>query len=913
MNAQNSTLFTSPQAEGIKRRYIEEIFPNAKRSQGGGYYNIDCPGCNESEAYISKSLAGIKCNRENNCGAFTPLVDCLPGLKSEILDLDRPDPNDPKGLAKRHIAARGLKLEGKDEWFSQGNYKNPDTGRSYDTVKFVFPNGEKNLIWQRLIGVNKGDKSRTFGLYQGKLYFLPNVKLGEVKEVWITEGIFKSWALDDFGLAAGTALSSSNKYLTFEEFGQARPKLIFAGDYDPINEKKGTRAGVVWAKVAQERAQEMGFPTALAFPPEGIDWDDLAKEGKLNQEAIDEALWRGRLEESKNAEAYAKLLFERSKRKTLVFNYKNQLFGCTKKEVDEEASYMIETLGNFGLEFLYVEIDQITEDAGYSVRIHYIHGKGSKVVCLTAGAISATGKLRETILNKAPGAFFHGQDNWLKTMLLQNFQTQADIVRVLSKTGYDPQTEAYVFPSFAFGSDGQAYLPNKLEYTDLGDRNFVKKVADPTLKKLPFIVPPNETEFLWFDDFYAAFGNKGLVTLAYFTASLFAEQIRKRLEAFPFLLLLGEPGTGKSTLLRFIWKLLCRPGFEGTPLSETSSKIGLHRTMEHFCNLPTVLLEGEEGEDDKGRKVTPFNFEHTKTWYNHAGIIRTVGIKSAGNETYTSYFESALVIAQNGEVEASTAVLERFNRLLFSKDPNQFNREKAQNAKRIAGLGPEIGGYLGFVLKNQVKAKRLFFEAFPEQTAWLHPEKPDPQNKLAPLKNDRIVFNHTILLAAGNMVVKLLGLDRQVFTSYANFVRDLAYDREDTLRSDSATVSDFFEQVRKLAHDDKYWKPNPKHPEEQAFTLNHSIKPDVLAISMTEIESAFRSAGWAFEKDRLYGELKKAKEFKFEHSNHPVKSRFSGTVKCWVFQIPKNVVEEGYLVTKPQKTPSSPYGKESTA
>jgi len=142
-------------------------------------------------------------------------------------------------------------------------------------------------------------------------------------------------------------------------------------------------------------------------------------------------------------------------------------------------------------------------------------------------------------------------------------------------------------------------------------------------------------------------------------------------------------------LLRFLWKLFNRPGFEGTPLSETSSKIGLHRTMEHFCNLPTVLLEGEEDTDKNKARFTktPFNFEHTKTWFNHGGVIRTIGEKERGSGTYTSYFESSLVIAQNGEIEASPAVQERFLRLYFSKSDPNFNRDKAVNAGRIAQKG----------------------------------------------------------------------------------------------------------------------------------------------------------------------------------------------------------------------------------
>ncbi|MCV5398020.1 hypothetical protein OFN24_31885, partial [Escherichia coli] len=65
----------------------------------------------------------------------------------------------------------------------------------------------------------------------------------------------------------------------------------------------------------------------------------------------------------------------------------------------------------------------------------------------------------------------------------------------------------------------------------------------------------NEFTTGWVDDIWTAFGEKGYVALAFWLGSLFAEQIRERDKSFPFLEIVGEPGTGKSTLIEFLWKL----------------------------------------------------------------------------------------------------------------------------------------------------------------------------------------------------------------------------------------------------------------------------------------------------------------------------------------------------------------------
>jgi len=61
-------------------------------------------------------------------------------------------------------------------------------------------------------------------------------------------------------------------------------------------------------------------------------------------------------------------------------------------------------------------------------------------------------------------------------------------------------------------------------------------------------------------------------------------------KSYPFLELIGEAGSGKSTLIEFLWKLLGRDDYEGTDPTK-STLAGRTRTFGQVGNLPMVLIE----------------------------------------------------------------------------------------------------------------------------------------------------------------------------------------------------------------------------------------------------------------------------------------------------------------------------------
>lgn len=95
-------------------------------------------------------------------------------------------------------------------------------------------------------------------------------------------------------------------------------------------------------------------------------------------------------------------------------------------------------------------------------------------------------------------------------------------------------------------------------------------------------------------------------------------------KSFPFFEAGGEPGTGKSTLLLFLWKLFGRIKYEGIdPVKSTKS--GLIRTFRQVSNLPVVLIESER-ENEKG-VVKQFDWDSLKTLFD-GGSLGAQGVKT---------------------------------------------------------------------------------------------------------------------------------------------------------------------------------------------------------------------------------------------------------------------------------------------
>jgi len=131
-----------------------------------------------------------------------------------------------------------------------------------------------------------------------------------------------------------------------------------------------------------------------------------------------------------------------------------------------------------------------------------------------------------------------------------------------------------------------------------------------------------------------------VVALGFWFGSFFAEQIRHR-QSYPFLEVIGIAGSGKSTLISFLWKLVGRFDYEGFDATNANT-VAVGRNLAQVSNLPVVLLEGGRTQPNnaQGRPAKGFNFEELKKCYN-GNAFRSRGVRNQGNETCEPPFRAS--------------------------------------------------------------------------------------------------------------------------------------------------------------------------------------------------------------------------------------------------------------------------------
>jgi hypothetical protein len=333
--------------------------------------------------------------------------------------------------------------------------------------------------------------------------------------------------------------------------------------------------------------------------------------------------------------------------------------------------------------------DAVTDSAWCRLRVDFPHSGKPMKDDFTAKHLSAAAEFKARLRHCFPGALWRGSSAQLdEIMQRQLFNIQA--VETIDYIGYCPEKKAYVYNDIA-ASNGKLIEANEDDYFEIDKFSICSLAKTKTLDLNPDL---SGYSGKWIDLFSLCFGDKGIIVLAYWLGSLFAEQIRERFESFPFLEIIGEPGAGKTTLLEFLWKLMGRSGYEGFDPMKASA-IGFLRSMAQFFNLPVVLIEAARdysGDGFKGRARSQFHWGQLKSLYN-GGSLRTTCVKSHGNDTYDPQFRSVMVISQSAAVAASDAIMERIVHLTFTKaHQTSKGREAALELRRLSSK--TLSGFL---------------------------------------------------------------------------------------------------------------------------------------------------------------------------------------------------------------------------
>jgi len=878
------------------------------KDKGAWLQEGKCGKCGKREAYARADAPWvIKCGRVNRCGEEKHVKELYPEIFDNWSKRHKQTPENPHAAADAYLSsARGFNLLGLRGAYTQEWYRDQDLGIGSAAVRFALPGGGH---WQRLIDQpgRFGKKKAVFSYgssYRGHCWIYPGVTMRDLAladELWIAEGIFDTIALVQSGNVRAVSSLTCNAYpehflaelrKVCGELNLAGPRLIWAFDVG--------RAGVNYTRKFHKQATKDGWRSGAAqVRPDGegekLDWNDLAQRDKLTPEDLATYRWNGEVTIAPTATAKALLIYEREKLANFPVTFGGRQLWATfsieriqgelasmLESTDPELEYFktlpfdqqwhkaaeraveIEEVANCTFRTLYYQRDPNLEEGAYFLRVDFPSDRATVKATFSGAACAGSADFMKRLASVAPGALWTGNQFQI-VRLMQRQWANIQVVEAIQFTGYSIDHQAWIFGDIAVHK-GRVYEPNDEDYFVLGKRSVKLRTSERMLR---IAYDSDKLDLSWTAPLVTAYGPKGLVVLAFWVLSLFAEQVRAKQESLGFLEMTGAPGSGKTGLLEFLWKLLARRGYEGfDPTKATSA--GIARTLGQVGNLPVVLIEGDRNQETSHARR--FEWDELKTAYN-GRAVRTRAIANSGMETFEPPFRGALVIAQNATVEGSPAMTERIMGLHFDKGRFSPQGKAAANALKATDAG-DVSGFAVHVVRREEQILAAYFDAFARHEAAMlrHPGCGDY----------RFAQNHAQLAAmldAMRLVVSNLS-DRDVADAHS-LILDMLVERHRVTEADHATVVLFWERFDHFHAQDCAFQLAPDNP------IDHARGSDVHAISLVQFETRCSANGlrWNCTQQELKRLLKTSKARRFLE-NKAVNSVTGKTVNCWVFQNP---------------------------
>lgn len=831
-----------------------------------------CPECGKKELFISANEPNhLKCGRENNCGWSINTRELYPDLWKTLQELYPPTPADPNATAKAYLRSRGLDPALFVGQFQQGQRVEREAIREpkfTDTVRF-FLTPDKTVYWERFFTVidmpDKPKKAHFSGGYKGLWWQPADFNPERGNQVFLVEGILDALSLIQSGFKAVALLSCYNwPEKSLEPWLGKGIHWVLGLDNDP--------AGQRWNLKFHRELINRGEHAEVCTAPDRDkrDWNDLLKGcgGHIQKDHLTEWFYTGRLLAASSASAKALEIVNHTGKHRFTFEYGNQLYAAKYSEKDEDNPIQLENIANCKPEFLYFQKDALTGESAYYMRITRPGSQSPYKDVFSSSTLAAAPKFKDRLMDVGAGLMFTGNTKQLEQHQRMYWFPPGQAlpeVKTINFLGYTHELGGWLFPKHAV-FNGELYPINQDDFFDLPDGRQVKT----TFRKEDAVVigKPDEAHQpeLWLQDFKTAYGVKGLATLAFWAGSYLVQQIRKGQSSYPFLELSGQPGTGKTSLLLWLWKLTGRDDYEGIDLSKATPATRW-RSFAQLANMPLVAIEGDRSTEGHQRRT--FDLNEAKPLYNGRGM-RGTSPKNQGIETHEPPFRGALVIAQNAPVESELAVMERIVRIHWDK--SHFSTNGYHAASRLHSL--DMGKVNGFMTACILQEKR-FMECYQEGYSFAMKSLEADKG----LGNQRIRHNHAQIMGAMHALKAtgiLSGLLPTDLEQVDQFLKTCCLERHQCLEADTPLVSEFWDMFNYLEH-------------EAGCPVNHSKDPTRIAISILDFEAKLAHLKLRpLDLTALRRELKQSKRYPFIEQNavwSTVNSNVGQgkTIKCYIF------------------------------
>ena len=271
-----------------------------------------------------------------------------------------------------------------------------------------------------------------------------------------------------------------------------------------------------------------------------------------------------------------------------------------------------------------------------------------------------------------------------------------------------------------------------------------------------------------------------------------------------------------------------------------------------------------------------FHWDELKNVYDGQSI-RSKGVCNSGNETYEPPFKGSVIIAQNAELKASEAIMERIIQLHFAKG-NQTNASRIAVEELKRTRSHDVSG---FMLKSILKEKELL-QAFDEKLE----HYTDLVRSFPEVKEERIILNHGQMHTLLDVLSLVVPLNEQQLAQTHVYISELAIKRQQSLSSDHPMVEAFWDVYEFIEGD------NDK-------IVNHAIDDKIIAINLNQfVEEAVARKQSIPSLIDLKQVLPFSHKYKYVEHNKTVKSavhrrikqqmpnlKLAETKKCWIFKL----------------------------